>query len=416
MNASTSGPGNTAASDRRTNAAPSEAHRLNSLAEIARLIGSSSDLPAVLNRIVVAVCQHSSWSSCGIMGVNRKAGLSELVVRFDPRLDPATNPPTAWKLEQSATMRVVETNRPVIIDDAQVCDEFLAYKEDALLRGYRTVVILPLGDTDHLGREMTIAVHSRERIAVSESELAFLSTVTQLASIAVEKAKRVQLEQNRAQRLRETIEISTELMESVLAEGLDGAVVEMVAAVLPFPLIIADLAAGTFSVRRSPAPKLIGEAEWKRHVSQELAPAIVALLRSARRAAADRPGAGGPASNGTTTLRPVVEPLQVHNETAGRLDHLPSGRRLDDLDGMVVQAAKLALNVQVMRDHVRFRSEANSLPRCSRHCSPGRRATRRAGRPCPAPGRLTAGPARLVTIGFAARDRGRRSRRARACT
>ena len=122
------------------------------------------------------------------MGVNRTAGLSELVVRFDPRLDPATNPPTAWKLEQSATMRVIETNRPVIIDDAQVCDEFLAYKEDALLRGYRTVVILPLGDTDHLGREMTIAVHSRERIAVSESGVRVsLSTVTQLASIAVKR-------------------------------------------------------------------------------------------------------------------------------------------------------------------------------------------------------------------------------------
>ena len=150
-------------SDRRPGAAPSEARRLNNLAEIARLIGTSSDLPAVLNRIVVAVCQHSSWSSCGIMGVNRTARLSELIVRFDPRLDPATNPPTSWRLEQSATMRVIETNRPIIIEDAQVCDEFLAYKEDSLLRGYRTVVIQPLGNTDHLGREMTIAVHSRPR-------------------------------------------------------------------------------------------------------------------------------------------------------------------------------------------------------------------------------------------------------------
>src|SRR5204863_9262705 len=75
--------------------------KFRSLAEIARLINSSSDLPAVLNRIVLAVCQHSSWGSCGIMGVNRKARLSELIVRFDPRLDPATNPPTSWRLEQS---------------------------------------------------------------------------------------------------------------------------------------------------------------------------------------------------------------------------------------------------------------------------------------------------------------------------
>ena len=160
--------------DERTAPAPaSEVRKFHSLAEIARLINSSSDLPAVLNRIVIAVCQHSSWSSCGIMGVNRKAQLSELIVRFDPRLDPATNPPTSWKLEQSATMRVIETNRPVIIEDAQVCDEFLAYKEDSLLRGYRTVVILPLGSTDQLGREMTIAVHSREKIPSAKANSRF---------------------------------------------------------------------------------------------------------------------------------------------------------------------------------------------------------------------------------------------------
>ena len=92
----------------------SEVRRSRSLAKIARLINSSSDLAAVLNRVVVAVCQHSSWSSCGLMEVNRKAQLSELIVRCDPRLDQATNPPTSWKLDASATMRVIKTNQTVI--------------------------------------------------------------------------------------------------------------------------------------------------------------------------------------------------------------------------------------------------------------------------------------------------------------
>jgi len=34
------------------------------------------------------------------MEVNRKTQLSELIVRFDPRWDQVTNPPTSWKLEQ----------------------------------------------------------------------------------------------------------------------------------------------------------------------------------------------------------------------------------------------------------------------------------------------------------------------------
>jgi DNA-binding PucR family transcriptional regulator len=395
-----SGASDAALLDRAAGAAPSEARRLSNLAEIARLIGSSSDLPAVLNRIVSAVCQHSSWSSCGIMGVNRRAGLSELIVRFDPRLDPATNPPTAWKLEQSATMRVIETNRVVIIEDAQVCDEFLAYKEDSLLRGYRTVVIQPLRNTDHLGREMTIAVHSRERIAVSESDLAFLSTVTQLASIAVEKAKRVQLEQDRAQRLRDTIEISSVLMERVLAEGSMDAVVEMVAAVLPYPLIIADMAAGTFSARRSPVPKFIGEPDWKRLVSHALAPDIAALLRSSSGSAATQ--TLNVRHNGSTmALRTAVELLQVRNETVGGLIIFPPGEGLDDLDGMVAKAAKLALNVQVMRDHVRFQAEASSLTEIFKTLFAG--APRHPGELIARAQRLGAqlpGPARLIGIGL----------------
>jgi DNA-binding PucR family transcriptional regulator len=378
-----------------------DARRLTSLGEIARLINSSSDLPAVLNRIVMAVCQHSSWTSCGIMSANRKSGFSELVVRFDPRLDPATNPPTSWKLEESATLRVVETNRAVIIPDAQECDEFLAYKQDGCLRGYHTVVILPLGTTDSMGRDMTIAMHSREIVQVSEAELAFLSTVTQLASIAVEKAKRVQLEQDRTQRLRRTVAISTELMENVLAEHSLEAVVGMVAAILPHPLIIADLAAGTFNVRRSPAPKVLGEGEWKRVVVEELGSAIADLVRSAGRSGQRTGGALAVGITGLAKLQPVIEPLQVNGETVGGLIIFAPAEGLDDLDEILIHAARLALDVQLMRDYVRFRSEANSIAEVfkslftgvPRHPAELVARARRLGVSLP-------GPARLVAIGF----------------
>jgi purine catabolism regulator len=377
----------------------SEIRRSRSLAEIARLINSSSDLPAVLNRVVVAVCQHSSWSSCGIMGVNRKTQLSELIVRFDPRLDQATNPPTSWKLDQSATIRVIETNQPVIIEDAQVCEEFLAYKEDSRLRGYRTVVILPFGTTDQLGREMTIAVHSLERITVSEAELAFLSTVTQLASIAVEKAKRVRLEQDRALRLRQTIEISSSLMDLVLAEGSMDALVEIVATVIPHPLVIADLAAGTFSVRRSPAPSKKSEQEWRHSVKGALAGNIVNLVR------ASSPGSFKIARSlvvDTVTLHPIVEPLRVHNETVGALIVFPSDEGLDDLDAMVAQAARMALSAQLMRDHVRFRSEASSVAEVLKTLFAG--TPRHPGEVIARAHRLGVSlqaPARLIAVGFA---------------
>jgi DNA-binding PucR family transcriptional regulator len=387
----------------RTKVAPpaDNVRRFASLSEIARLINSSSDLPAVLNRIVTAVCQHSSWSSCGIMSVNRKAGRSELVVRFDPRLDPAANPATSWKLEESATMRVVETNQLVIIPDAQACDEFLAYKEDSRARGYHTVVILPLGTTDRHGREMTIAVHSRDIVDVSETELAFLVTVTQLASIAVERAKLLQMEQDRTRRLHRTIEISTELMEGVLAEDAMEATIAKVAAVLPYPLIMADFAAGTFSVRRSPVPTIFSEGEWKRVVRDHLGPAITELVRSAV-ADGKKNGRLLPVGrDAAATLSPLVEPLRVNNETMGGLLIFPSGNITDDFDGILVHAARLALDVQLMRDYVRFRSEANSIAELFKalFAGPPRQTTeliaraRRLGNSLP-------GPARLVAIGF----------------
>jgi DNA-binding PucR family transcriptional regulator len=386
----------------KVSAPTADVRKFASLAEIARLINSSNDLPAVLNRIVTAVCQHSSWASCGIMSVNRKAGLSELVVRFDPRLDPATHPATSWKLEESATMRVIETNQPVIIPDAQICDEFLAYKEDSLARRYRTVVMLPLGTTDRHGREMTIAMHSRDVVDVSETEQAFLVTVTQLASIAVERAKLLEMEQDRAQRLHRTIEVCNELMESVLAEDSMEATVAKVAAVLPYPLIMADFAAGTFNVRRSPAPTILSEGEWKRIVSDQLGPAITELVRTVA-SGQKNSHVLSVGHGGIPALRPVIEPLQVNDETVGGLLIFAPGNTVDNFDGVLIRAARLALDVQLMRDYVRFRSEANSIAELFKALFAG--APRHPAELVARARRLDIslpGPARLISIGFPA--------------
>ena len=104
---------------------------------------------------------------------------------------------------------------------------------------------------------------------------------------------------------------------------------------------------------------------------------------------------------GTATLQPVVEPLRVHNEIVGGLLIFPTGDGLDDLDAMVAQAAKLALNVQLMRDYVRFRSEAGSLAEVFKTLFAG--APRHPGELLARAQRLgisLPGPARLITIGF----------------
>ena len=135
-------------------------------------------------------------------------------------------------------------------------------------------------------------------------------------------------------------------------------------------------------------------------MSHELTADIVALLRSCTQSGS-RTGQTLSVrhDNETTMLRPVVELLQVHNETAGGLIIFPPAEGLDDLDGMVAKAAKLALNVQVMRDHVRFRSEASSLTEVFKTLFAG--APRHPGELVARAQRLGVelpGPARLVTI------------------
>jgi purine catabolism regulator len=136
-------------------------------------------------------------------------------------------------------------------------------------------------------------------------------------------------------------------------------------------------------------------------VIETLAPAIAELVRAAG-ASGQRTGRALTVGiDGLAALQPAIEPLQVNGETVGGLIVFPPADGLDDLDEILVHAARLALNVQLMRDHVRFRSEASSVAEVFKVLFAG---------PPRHPGELVArarrlgvslpGPARLVAIGF----------------
>ena|SRR3712207_4615846 len=96
---------------------------LKSLREIASLVNATSDLDAVFEQIVFALAHHTTWSTCGIMGVNRASGYSELVARCADEAIPQ-GLPTRWKLDTSPSLVVADTRRPIVIPDAQRCEEY----------------------------------------------------------------------------------------------------------------------------------------------------------------------------------------------------------------------------------------------------------------------------------------------------
>jgi DNA-binding PucR family transcriptional regulator len=336
--------------------------QLKGIRDIASLINAGSDLATILDRIVYAVCQHTAWSIAGIMKVNLDSGYSELIARFDPRRDAFRKLPTRWKLATSPSLRVAETKTPLIIDDAQHCAEFPDYRADAITRGYHTVVVLPLGATDAQGREMVLSVQSREVLRVTETELAFLTTVAHLGAIAVEKAKGLEAGRLLADRLQRTLEINSSLLERTLAGGSMATITSMVETLLAEPLVIIDLMTQTLQARRSPAPEIVNEHEWRKFVRTKASRFLIDLVQRAAPTDFNEATMIDLAPCGLSLrLEAMVEPLLVDGEVVGGLVIFPRGAARDELDRLMAQEAKLALSVQLLRAHVKFRSRADSL-------------------------------------------------------
>ena len=335
------------------------ARTLGRLRHITSTINSGGGLEQLLDRVLVAVCDGEPWSRGGIMAANRATGFSERVAGFAPGEGGIALQMARWPLATSPALHVVEARRPLVIEDAQLADCYPAYQQDAIARGYRTVVLLPLGCTTAEGHEMVLSIHTAEHVRVNEAEIDFLATVAHLVAIAAERAKHLLNEQLLSERLRRVLEAGSNLMELVLAGASLDVTAGAVGAILPDPFVILDFVTDSRIARRSPVPDELSEREWSALVEGAAAPLLGAL--------ADRVGAGGIATDGTLHMDSVglalglpvrTEPLRVDGETVGALLVFPRSRLLDSLDRVVTQQVRFALGAQVMRHHAETKREA----------------------------------------------------------
>ncbi|MFO0997116.1 MAG: helix-turn-helix domain-containing protein [Alphaproteobacteria bacterium] len=376
--------------------------RLKSIGDIASLVNAGSGLDTILEGIVYAVCHHSVWSMSSIMALDREAGHSILVKQFDPYTPKNRSHPDRWDLSISPTERVIESNYPLVIPDAPNSAEFPGYRADAVARGYRTVVILPLRATDSRGRPMVLAVQSRQQIEVTEQELSFLETVTNLAAIAVEKTARFEAEHGRTAKMRHLLEIHAELMEQVLAGGTLASLMRTIEALLPEPVVVVDLTSNVVLPGRSPEPARVPDEHWREAVRTRGARKIAEQVR---RAQAGSQRFDLTASGLDIALDGHVEPLTVEGQVVGALIVFRGKAAGDEMDNLLIEQAKFALGVLMMRNFIRFRSETNSQAELFGQLFSGNWRDReemiaRAGHL----GIDLTGPARLVAIGFLGGD------------
>lgn len=327
--------------------------RIRSLGHIANLINAGHALNEVLNLIVTAVCQRSSWSSSAIMAADEGADLSVLVARFDPLFDVGRGTVDKWTLSTSPIRTVLSDRRPIIIDDAQQNPDFPGYRKEAMERDYHTVVLLPFSTVDELDRGLVLSVHAHERRGVDQEEMAFLETVALLGSLAVEKARRTSLDEAQRAQLRASLDISQIAMDHVLStEDVDG-FIELAAQYLKTPFLLVDSVTNRLHV--GGGAKLPAKAD-----RQEL----MRILRDRLRHAEGRQFELVeivPLSATVSDMRQsmIVEPCIAAGSVLGGIA-LFSDRPLDAAAALTAQQLRAALTVLLLRRHIRFEVEAET--------------------------------------------------------
>lgn len=334
--------------------------RMLSLRDVASQINSGGDLMTVLQHLIFAACRHADWALGSIMAIDAAHGYAHVIVRHDPTLI-QRDLPDRWELATSPSLIALQRNEPVYLRDARESTEFPGYRKEAFERDYRTVLVMPMNCADAEGRPMVLSVIARTVTEVTEDDLAFLGTIIHLGAIAVEKQHRLATEKRASERLDRALTAHTSLLEHVLSDGSVSSLAAMVGRLLPNPLIVVDFTVNQIIAGRSPLMADFDDAAW-----QAVAPTVFArTLIKAARDAVER-GTLDTATillnDGTRRLRASarIEALTVDRQLVGALVIFPGAVAEGELDQLMLDSAKFALSVQMMRSFLRFRFETRT--------------------------------------------------------
>lgn len=342
-------------------AAVSQKSQFESLRDVASLISSGGDLRSVLRDLILIACRYGKWTLGSIMTIDVAQGFGEVLVRHDPTLLSQILQ-DRWELATSPTLVALQRNAPIYIRDVHKSKEFPGFRKEGQRRNYHTVVVVPMRCNDLEGRPMVLNVMSREVIDVTEDDLAFLGMLVHLGAMAVEKARRVQEDRLHTERMERAMQAQASLLDQVLSESSIRAVLERISLLLPNPMVLVDFLGSAALANRSPHPAAYDDGAWDAAVRGALRPD----LEAAARGAIEQPHSGLRdlfLGEGGQRIRAAVkvEPLNVDKEPVGALIVFPVSGELADLDLLLLDSAKFALSVQMMRNAIRLRSESRSL-------------------------------------------------------
>ncbi|MGX7000043.1 helix-turn-helix domain-containing protein [Caballeronia sp. KNU42] len=336
---------------------PDQLSRIMSLRDVASQINSDGDLDTLLRDLIQAACRHGSWDLGSIMTVDLAHGYALVTARHETNAMLRRPLGDRWELATSPALVALQRFEPVYIRDARESVEFPGYRLEAHERGYCTVLIYPMASVDVEGRPMVMSVTSRKVVDVSADDLAFMGIIVHLGAIAIERAHRHRAQIAAAEQLRRVLGAQGSLLQEVLAGGSIESLTAMLGDLLNAPVLILDFFASTLLASASPLPGVHDDA-WRLMLEGATGRQILGEVRDAattRRAETITLHLGDKLS-----LDARIEPLMVDDEAVGALLTFDKSDP-NDLQKLLIESAKFALSVQLMRSVIRFRFETRTL-------------------------------------------------------
>lgn len=243
---------------------------LESLGRVASSVNSGLDLGAVLQAVVDAICDHTDWQICWISAVDYALNRSEVVARRD-RLDYSTAAEIAWPLDGLPAMKAIQSRAPILIEDAQSCQDFPAYAADARARGYVCGVVLPLDCPDTAGRPVVLSVQSKLPLLPDDRQIHFLRTVAKVATLAIKTANLDVTSRRMLADVSQAITTHTSVVDATSNGSEAWAAFDLVQRSQDHSMLVLDRNGKPLYCERSPLRGTVSDAEWKEQVREHAA-------------------------------------------------------------------------------------------------------------------------------------------------
>jgi len=335
------------------------ADRFKSLRDIASRINSDSDLPSLLLDLVRLACEHGGWDLGSIMVVDNEGGYVDVMVRHDPSLL-RRELETRWELASSPALTALRRSEPVYIRDATQSVEFPGYRRDAIERDYRTVLILPMACTDANDRPMVLVALSHTVTDLTEDDLAYMDMIVHLGANAIDREKRNLARLAAEEQLRRGLLSQAAMLQDVLAGGSTGSLAVKLNELLGMPVLVLDFFANSVLATSSPVPEQHTDEAWRQTLDGPLGREFMQEVRAAIDSTAGKPRTMQLRNITRLRLDAQVEPLQVDGQPVGAMLCFTTDTP-GDFQRLMLQSAKFALSVQMMRSVIRFRFESRTL-------------------------------------------------------